>query len=299
MNNVAIVICYEPGTKKIFKVCASSIHRHTFINLDCDIVVVVRDSAKSFDITDEIDLLEDKFNVVVKIVNVERQKVSSRTHGLMLDQVVPSLDCKYVLTLDSDCFPVADNWLQNMVSMFTDNVGCVGVLFPYAPPPSTLKINSLEFRVRGQHCWNNTHVACQMVPKTLIDRLNLKYADGDDTGLLIPAKIREAGYWIRGFKAKRCPKPDSDNVDAEFNRTACIIYADTIYHHGHYTREILDYDMNVERTVEWARKEVMEQNGAEFLLSDEHSYCFKYDREEEVGKRKMDALFGMRNASPY
>jgi len=33
------------------------------------------------------------------------------------------------------------------------------------------------------------------------------------------------------------------------------------------------------------------RRGAEFLLHDDYSYRFKFDREEEVAKEKMDRLF--------
>jgi len=262
--------------------------------MEIDTTVVVR-SGNIFDAPEELDVLSDRFNTNIVYVDVEEQKISSRIHGLMLDGVVEKIDSDYILTLDSDCFPVMTGWLSGLFRLMEtkEGVGCVGILHPYAPPSEDLNITSLEFRVRSQHCWNNTHVACQMIPKHLIDDLNLKYADGDDTGLMIPLRIKHAGYCVRGYKATR--SPFLDGVDCELNRSVSIIYGNKIYHHGHYTREKLNYDdIRQENVFDEIRNRVIENNGAEFLLDDEYGYKIKYDREEEVARHKMDILFGMR-----
>ena len=66
---------------------------------------------------------------------------------------------KWLLTLDSDCFPVADGWLTDLLAM---KASVAGILHPWQPPSDELDPTTIEWRIRSEWNWNNTHVACQL-----------------------------------------------------------------------------------------------------------------------------------------
>ena len=304
MPDVGIVICYEIGTLPILRACLRSIERHTE-DVDYRIYLAYRET-KPFDADDEIDRLGFRVNLCPVDFNQEVSQNTSNIHGRMLDLIVPDVDCRHIMTLDSDCFPIADGWLRELIGMVEKGAGCSGILYPYAPPPRDLKLNTIEFRVRAQHCWETTHVACQLVPKLLLDSLGVSFTDGDDTGLMIPALLKDRGYPVEGFKATRCPLPststDSSALphDPELNRYVSVVFGDKVYHMGGYTRESIVGDEHMIQDVYgWARERVLKENGAEFLLDDDSganpiSYKYTFGREEEVAADKMDRLFGLR-----
>jgi hypothetical protein len=207
------------------------------------------------------------------------------------------VDTEFFLTMDSDCFPVAEGWLDYMLEMadgspaYREPARVVGILHPWSPPPADMDHDKIEWRVRSQHCWDSTHVACQMIRMDDLMKLKVTYAGGDDTGLLIPLEAKKHGWKIDGFRVTRCAKP-RDCSDPEFNRYVCLIFGDAVYHHGGFTRVATMGDKPVmDEAYGWVRGELLLRREAEFLLDDEYSYRFKFDREEEVSKEKMDRLF--------
>jgi len=249
------------------------------------------------------------YDAEVHVVDVPGDTdVSSRVHGIMLDSYLPdSVNTEYVMTLDSDCFPVADGWLESLVAMLNGEARVVGILHPWAPPGDLSK-SSIEWRVRSQHCWESTHVACQMLRTEDLKELKslgAVYNGGDDTGLLIPKIAKQQGWKIDGFKVSRCPNPvaagnasgevQGEILDPEFNRYVCLVFGDMVYHHGGFSRMASFGDEQVfERTFGWVNKKVLEE-GATWLLDDTMSYQFKFDQEEEVAAEKMQRLFGMKD----
>jgi hypothetical protein len=218
-----------------------------------------------------------------------------RPHGTMLDCAIESIDTKYILTLDSDCFPIADGWLGELFGMMAPDVACAGILHPWSPPPDDMPKNKIEWRVRSQHCWETTHVACQLVRKSFIIDHKLKYGTGDDTGLDIPKRAKEIGMKVVGWMPSRCAKPTNPTFDAEFNRYVCIVWGDRVYHHGGFTRKsVFGEDKTFDKNFGWTLPLILDQKGAGFLLNDENSYKFKLDKEEEVAKEKMQRLFGLK-----
>ena len=298
MKRVSIVICYQEGTAPILDACLGSISRHTQYN-DFDVLVV----ARNFDTEgSDVVLGYDFANMVqIKIDDAELSNI----HGVMLDHVWPGLNSEMILTLDSDCFPVADGWLQGLVDMIDDGVDVAGILHPWAPPPGDMKKTKIEWRVRSQHCWNVTHVACQLVRKSFLESTGVYYNEGDDTGLAIPMKALELGGRVEGYKVSRCPKPavtsndEGDEygplIDPEFNRYVCLVFGDKIYHQGGYTRKNACGDeCELEESFGWAMKRVVADVSADFLLEDRLSYKFKFDKEDEVAAEKMQRLFGLK-----
>jgi len=286
---VTIVICYATGTASVLRACLSSIARHTQDD-DYRVWVVNRRQDAPFDAAEELTFLSC---CELKMVDVKKTDTTSWTHADMLDAIVPRVETEFILTLDSDCFPVADGWLCDLKAMIRNGADCVGILYPYGPPPSDMPKNKIAYRVRSQQCWQTTHVACQMLSIDLLRRFQLKYHDGDDTGLAIPAAIKKAGLLIDGFRATRSPKPSGD-YNAEFNRYVGIVFGDKVFHQGGFTRENLCGDEEIlKQQFAWLKERVIAEEGAEFLLDDACSYRFKFDREEEVAERKMSHLFGL------
>jgi hypothetical protein len=203
------------------------------------------------------------------------------------------------MTLDSDCFPVAEGWLKDLRAMLKGNVRIAGILHPWGPPPPHMPKTKIEWRVRSQHCWETTHVACQLLKTDDLKHLKslgAGYNGGDDTGLLIPKIARQQGWEIKGYKVSRCPQvADGLDVmaDPEFNRYVCLVFGDKVYHHGGFSRvESFGDEPLFENSFGWAKERVLEE-GAAWLLDDKWSYRFKFDKEDEVAAEKMQRLFGM------
>jgi hypothetical protein len=257
------------------------------------VVVLVKKS----DFDEGLRELREEYPVKVVEVEIDNDPVSlSRIHGKMLDFFVPcKVETEYVVTMDSDCFPVADGWLRGLVDFIEKGYKVAGILHPWAPPPVDMKKTKLEWRVRSQHCWENTHVACQLMGIADLASLNAKFSGGDDTGLLIPKMAREREWEIAGYKPTRCPKPVEGKIDPEYNRYVGLVYGDKVFHMGGYTRTVLGDEPVFDKEFGWVRARVIAERGAEFLLDEALSYKFKFDCEEKVAAEKMQRLFGMRD----
>jgi hypothetical protein len=296
-----IVTCYKEGTQGMLTLWVSALITHTYDALDevphVDVVVVSDQAVKEA----QAVVGSNGFSAKFRVIQVVPEEVPiSRIHGAMLDaylaQYRDEVEC--ILTMDSDCFPVADCWLGGLWEMLKDGAKVAGILHPLAPPPDDMDHNRLEWRVRSQHCWNSTHVACQMIRMADLKELGVSYAEGDDTGLLIPLEARKRGWKVDGYRVTRCAKPwgkPGCKPDPEFNRYVRLVFGDKVYHHGGFTRITTGMDKSVpefETAYGWVFDTAMMHGGAEFLLEDEYSYKFKLDREEEVAADKIDRLFG-------
>lgn len=282
---VTIAICYRSGTGSMLAVTLASLARHTK-EVPYRVTVLVAKGGIDADLKE----LGTFYRFDVHEVEGCEGHIT-RLHGLMLDSFIPSkVESEYVMTLDSDCFPIADGWLMDLLKMKDARI--VGILHPWAPPPDMNK-KLIEWRVRSQHCWENTHVACQMMKTADIIELGRKYNVGDDTGLDILKGAKDKGWKIDGFKLTRCAKPVAGEIDPEFNRFVSLIYGDKVYHQGGWTRITVGGDEPVlVNDFSWVVDRVMKERGAEFLLKEDLTYRFKFDREEAVAKDKMNKLFG-------
>jgi len=301
---VTIAVCYKAGTKEMLKIWLASVFAYT--KSDFKIVVVTADDPST---CEALEVLIPTHNVrdMVKAANeptsvteVRLSAVSpARIHGAMLDAFLASnpVTTEFLLTMDSDCFPVADGWLDDLEGMMDNGARVAGILHPWSPPPADMDHKKIEWRVRSQHCWETTHVACQMIRVEDLKELGVTFAGGDDTGLLIPLEARKRGWKVDGYKVTRCAKP-KDGSDPEFNRYVCLIFGDAVYHHGGFTRIATGGDKPLmAEAYGWVGTELTMRREAEFLLSDEFSYRFKFDREEAVAAEKMDRLFGAKTMS--
>lgn len=217
----------------------------------------------------------------------------SRIHASVLDKAVRIVETPYLLTLDADCFPIGDWWLDVMMLEVEQGAAVSGIMHPYAPPPDDLPRTTLEYRIRSQLCWENTHVACQLVGMGTLKRLDVGFMDGDDTGLAIPMEARRRGLTVVGIKASACAFPEGEEVpDPELNRDYCLIFGNKIYHHGGGSRENQGHSFADNFWGETRRRVIDE--GAEFLLS-EKLHHYEYNDEEKVAKKMVDKMLrGMR-----
>ena len=286
-----IAVCYKVGTSDILRVWFDSILRHTGV---CRVVVVTSDEKSAYEASDvRKDLGYTPVCMDVTCVCPDKVPLS-RVHGAMLDAFLKSykLKTELLLSMDSDCFPIADGWLDGLERMIDEGAKVAGILHPWAPPPADMGHDKIEWRVRSQHCWERTHVACQMISLVDLKELGVTFAGGDDTGLMIPDAALKKGWKVDGYKVTRCAKP-KDGSDPEFNRFVSLVFGDKVYHHGGFTRVTVGGDKPVmEAAYGWVLPELLAHKGAEFLLQCDNSYCFKFDREEEVAADKMDRLFG-------
>jgi len=292
MADVTILICYEAGTIDMLNSCLSAIDRHT--STPYKLLIVTKHPGEG---RKELLTLDERFGIQesnIYLAPPQTPLLSGRVHGAMIDAAMGAVGTKYLLTLDSDCFPVADNWLKELVGMMEPDVACAGILHPWQPPAEDMDKTLMEYRVRANHCWNVTHVACQLVRKDFVVGHNLSYAGGDDTGLLIPRRALEIGMRVVGWMPTRCANPQNSEFDPEFNRHVCLMWGDRVYHHGEYTRRKDGRDKDFEQNFGWVLPLVLSYEGAEFLLDDNNSYSYKFDREPEAVANKMERLFGMR-----
>jgi len=294
--NVTIVTCYKAGTANILSTWCASILRHTKSEANLKTVVLVKQGDIDAGLCETNSKYLGLINCVVEVPIGDDSVSTSRVHGLMLDSFIPRrVDTEYVITMDSDCFPVADGWLSGMIDLIGKGYRVAGILHPWAPPPADMKHSKIEWRVRSQHCWENTHVACQLIKTADLVELNAKFAEGDDTGLLIPLKAKTRQWGIAGYKVTRCPKPAKGKIDPEFNRYVGLVYGDKVFHLGGFTRIMLGDEQMFGNEFGWVTERVLKEQGAEFLLDDACSYKFKFDKEEAVAAEKMQRLFGLRN----
>lgn len=214
----------------------------------------------------------------------------SALHGIVLDQAVHDVETPFMLTLDADCWPIQPGWLDRLMDMVNEGAAVAGILHPYAPPPDDMPNTSLEYRIRSQLCWDNTHVACQLVRMNTLKRLNVGFADGDDTGLAIPVKAREAGLKVDGWKPTRCLCPfDSDIDEIEMNREMCVIFGDYMYHHGGAGREAQsrgDFDLR------WyeIRKMVLDDCSFSWYLYGLLTHRYQFVDEEKVANAMVQRI---------
>jgi len=297
MAQVTIVICWRQGTENMLTACLKSIQQHTR-EIEYEVLLVNAEEEEGIQSTPRLTDVVFLKNLRYIGLPMTPEKASSKTHGKMLDAVIPSqIYSPFLLTMDSDCFPVADEWLSELINMLEKGATLAGILHPWAPPPVDMPKSKLEYRVRSQHCWNNTHVACQLIRtedyRALYDR-GCRYNAGDDTGLSLPRMIADAGGKIDGFKVSRCPIVWDGNLDPEYNRYVCLVYGDKVYHHGGFSRQRTEGDeMVFSKSFSWCEPLVLWGHGAQFLLDDAFSYQFKFDKEELIAAEKMQRLFGL------
>ena len=284
-----ILMTYVSGTERILDVSLRSLARHfAGCQYQLSIITDVRDVA-AWDHLQKVSVGNTLYRF-----DVGNPTSGSGQHGRLLDEAVKLVTTPWFLTLDSDCFPVADGWLQALMDMQADDVAASGILWPWIPAPCDLNPKTIEYKIRKNHCWNNIQPACQLIRTSLIKDRGWKFADSDgyDTNCAFMEKAYGAGYRVVGLKPTRGPLPDDESeIDPEMNRHESIIYGDLIYHHVGASREGRGETKDKANLFEKARQRVYNELGAEWMLIHGNSHAYKMDREEEVAQFKMKMMF--------
>jgi hypothetical protein len=280
---VTILIAYYPGTKEILDTCLSSLFRH---DAGADFKVKVIGINGMIDCQDVLG----RFDVELVTHNEDPRAIGSRVHGRLLDLTVPDVDTSYFLTLDSDCFPVADGWLALLLAEYDFGANLPGIVWPWIPSPPDIKPGEIEYRIRKYHCWHNTQVACQLVRTGFVRDLGLKYELGDDTGFMLLDKAHQLGTTMKGLMPTKCPLPEGD-LDPEMNRHCCVVFGDKICHQGGATRSGQGASVDPSGYYDKARQRIIDEKGAEWILEDGNHHAYQFSNEEEVAQFKMRAMF--------
>jgi len=284
---VTVLMTYVSGTERILDVTLRSLMRHLAgCQYRMSIITDVRDKA-AWEHLSKVSVGNELWRF-----DVGNPTTGSGQHGRLLDAAVKQVDTEYFLTLDSDCFPVADGWMQALMDMQEDDVAASGILWPWIPASAFLNPKTIEYRIRQSHCWNNTQPACQLIRTKLMKEKGWKFADsdGDDTNCGFMLKAHAAGMRVVGFKPTRGPLPDQE-FDPEMNRHESIIYGDMIYHHVGASRDSRDETKDRTDLFQGARQRVYNEKGAEWMMVPGNSHVFKMDREEEVAQFKMQQMY--------
>ena len=284
---VTTIVAYAHGVSDILETCLASLERHPAgVPNKVQIVTDIHGYCEAMEEATKYPLLSPE----VVAYEIGMYATGSEMHGKLLDMAVKEADTEFILSLDSDCFPVADNWLKHLVDLHNQGTFVVGILWPWVQPPVDLDEATIEYKVRKNHCYDCTQVACQLVRRDFLLENNLSYHGAYDTGFSILNKVREKGLTIGGLMPTRCPIPKGD-IDPEMNRMCGVVYGDMIYHHGAATRSVTVGNIDPVGFFEDARKRVIQEKGAEWLLRPENSYAYKFDNEEAVAQFKMEAMY--------
>jgi hypothetical protein len=291
---VTILMVYKAGTSRIMNVTFKSLERHN-AGYPYRMHLIV-DSKDPEGYKEAVQFI-GRIPVVVSIgsYDVGIPGSSSGQHGRLLDAAIKDVTTDYVMTMDSDCFPIADDWMKKLIDPMLANTQIIssGIAWPWIPPPETVQKDSLEYRIRSQQCLENTHPACQIIRADVFKKNGWKFADseGDDTNFGFLKKARIMGYKVVGLVPTRGPLPDDPKeLDPEFNRHESIIFGDLIYHHVGASRECTG-ELKKTGIFQISRDRVYNELGAEWMLQAGNAHVFVKDREEEVAQFKMKMMY--------
>lgn len=284
MPRTTVLIAYRAGTRDILDTCLKSFFRHT--RAEDAVVRVITNEAQPFDAQDILD----QFGLSVTVFPIIETN-GSHIHGLLLDFAIHAVDTELVLTLDSDCFPIADGWLPELEGMLSE-AAVAGIRYPWVPIPADVEVRAIERRIRTHHCWNNVQVVCMLTRKAFLLDNNISFRAGDDTGFEVNRTAHSLGLPVVGWMPTRCPLPDKPDFDPEINRHVAVVYGDKVYHHGGATRTAtMGQTMDKCALFSLSMQKVIEQRGAEFLLESGCSHKYRFDDEQKVADFKMRMMY--------
>ena len=112
---------------------------------------------------------------------------SNSSHGPAIEQAVRQTQSRFIVTLDSDAWPLSPDWLARLRAMLQGNVKSAGILHP-----------------RGY-----VHPSCLMIERETVADLNLSFLksriEGLDVGERITRDLLNAGYEITGMDGPITP----------------------------------------------------------------------------------------------
>lgn len=279
---IEILIAYVAGTSRMMKACLESIKRHD-AGVDYSITVVTDMESGS----EARELFNSSVDSVVSY-SVDITAIGSQRHASLLDSHMEVAE-GLVLTMDSDCMPVADGWLGELYGMLGSDSVLSGIKWPWNPPADD--VVGIERRIRDNQNWTNTWVACQLVDPCWLRKNNLKYGTGDDTGFDLAATARAFGLEMKGWMPTRCALPADSWTDPELNRMMCVVYGDKVVHIGGGSGKAVGRVIDISGMYDMAIARVLKEKGAEWMLdpSESHEYTFK--REDRVVQYKMKMMY--------
>ena len=132
-------------------------------------------------------------------------------HGRALDRLLQQVpaETEYVVTLDTDSFPIRDGWLENVLGRLQEGASLVGVWRDEMAP---------EIRPY-------VHPSCLAARRETLLELGINFAreDGQDVGQNITSAVLERGGGI-----SRLRRSNARNL----HFLLAGIYGDLVYHHG-------------------------------------------------------------------
>jgi hypothetical protein len=283
---VIILMVYISGTSRMLNVTLNALKRHDAgVPYELKILIDCRD----LNAREEIRAIDQDVEIVVCCVG--HPLSNSGQHGRILDMAVKEVKTPYVLTMDSDCFPVADGWISKALDRMEDDVVAVGIAWPWIPMSE--QCGTLETRIREFHNWNNLQPAFQIIRTEVFKERHWEFADdtGDDTNHGFMTKAHKEGFKTVGLIPTRGPiADDGDEEVSEVNRQESLIYGDLIYHHVGASRECKGIQCS-SGVFQKSRDRVYNELGAEWMLKDGESHRYKKDKEEYVAQMKMRSMY--------
>ena len=155
-------------------------------------------------------IFPNKTNQLVGKLGLEKQ------HQEALDFLVEKIDkdIDYLICLDSDAFPIRDNWIETLTGYLKDGASIVGVYRNEMAPKITPFI----------------HVSCLCIKrKDFIDsNFSFEAGTGQDVGQMITLELVKNQNKVLGL-----PRSNTKN----FHFLIAGIYGNLIYHHGAGSRK--------------------------------------------------------------
>lgn len=278
---IEILIAYVAGTSRMMGACLDSIKRHD-AGHNYSITVVTDEESGS----EAKELFSHRVDSVVSY-SVDMKAIGSQRHASLLDSHMATAD-GLILTMDSDCMPIADGWLRELYGMLGPDSVLSGIKWPWEPPEDD--VEGFERRIRDNQNWNNTWVACQLVDSVWVRENGLKYGTGDDTGFELAAAARTLGLEMKGWMPTRCALP-SGWFDPELNRMMCVVYGDKMVHIGGGSGKAVGRVVDIDGMYDEAIARVLRDKGAEWMLDPVYSHEYTFKREGRVVEYKMKMMY--------
>ncbi|MGA1839286.1 MAG: glycosyltransferase [bacterium] len=233
----AIIMVVHNGCE-IVKMSTQRILRHS---ADYKARLVVVDNA-SDDGTEEwlkmlaqrgdIDLIKSKRNI---------------GHGPGIELARREICSPYIVTIDSDAFPLSDDWLRQLHARLQDNVKVTGIL----------------------HHRDYIHPSCLMIARKTLDELNLTFLDEKDRASRldvaerISCEIKKRGLRIAGLECTGAKRRGSASEPVYLGSE----YGQIVYHQWYTTRAAMAPGRPVDdvprEAIEQSLDEVFEEYHAE------------------------------------
>lgn len=183
------------------RLCLERLERHT---PDGSYAVYVWDNSA---LPEQLELLEASAHVSV----FSAREHKDVRHGRALDRLLREIpeETEYVVTLDTDSFPVRDGWLENLLGRLRDGASIAGIWRDEMAPEITPYV----------------HPSCFAVRRDTLRELGINFAreGGQDVGQNLTAAVLEAGG-----RVSRLRRSNARNV----HFLLAGIYGDLVYHHG-------------------------------------------------------------------